>query len=59
MKRQNMERVLKTAKTLYSELTAACEHRDCYNDDRCYFSEHICLDVDTIISNIEAYLEEK
>jgi hypothetical protein len=58
MKTRDLQVALNTARKLFNQLTGTCESPNC-EIDACPFREHICLDVDTVITNIEVYLEEK
>jgi hypothetical protein len=56
MKKRNLQTALRMARELYNRLSETCEFPDCHEFDACPFRDHICLDVDTIIANLEMYL---
>jgi hypothetical protein len=59
MKTRDLQTALSTAKRLFNQLCETCASPDCHEIDACPFRDHICLDVDTVITNIETYLEEE
>jgi hypothetical protein len=60
MKKRDILTALKMAKRVYNKLQKFSECTNCFGDDgRCPFQEHICLDIDTVISNLTLVLDEK
>jgi hypothetical protein len=60
VKKRDLLTALEMAKRLYNKLREFSECADCFGDDgRCPFREHICLDIDTVISNLQLVLDEK
>jgi hypothetical protein len=59
MRKRDVEEALKIARKLCTKLYETCEHEGCEEFGQCCFNDHLCLDADTIISHLEAYLDKR
>jgi hypothetical protein len=62
MKKRDLLIALRMARRVCDKMQTFSECTDCFNDDndgRCPFREHICMDIDTVMSNLQLLLEEK
>jgi hypothetical protein len=57
MNKRKLQSALNMAYKLFNKFSEVCEHPGCEGGG-CYFHEHICMDVDTVITNLEALLRE-
>jgi hypothetical protein len=58
MKTRDLQTALNMARRLFNKLDETCERPGCF-DTGCPFTEHICMDVDTVVTQLEAYLEKE
>jgi hypothetical protein len=58
MKKRELQSALNMSRKLFNKFSRICEHPGC-EVSGCPFQEHICMDVDTVIINLEARLEEE